>query len=374
MNRVAERLVRVAARLLPRAVRDRYREEWLADVAGAAELGVSRASVVVGALLTAITISRVDPALSGLTLGELFTHRVRIAAGLLGSAAVLAVGYTAYGGYVTPFGATPGAGALAVAAVAVVVIAVLLATAGLVSLVGALAVAVRARRLGVAIALLALPLVLGPILIVAPFLLVGVGTFGAPMLAIGLFVGILATARGGAATPVGARLALAGSFGLATLALCAVSILHVAVWNPLARVPDLTLDEIYAALAAAQEATGVNVVLGAQAVLAMLGVVVLLVLVLVPLRRPVLGTARRIVATGFLLLAGTTLVGFVAGFSMGMGLADTFATSGGDAAASGPLLAITGQLALVGALLAATLRPATPRAALLPPPTGPARA
>ena len=353
MNRVAERLVRVAARLLPRAVRDRYREEWLADVAGAAELGVSRASVVGGALLTAITISRVDPALSGLTLGELFTHRVRIAAGLLGSAAVLAVGYTAYGGYVTPFGATPGAGALAVAAVAV---------------------AVRARRLGVAIALLALPLVLGPILIVAPFLLVGVGTFGAPMLAIGLFVGILATARGGASTPVGARLALAGSFGLATLALCAVSILHVAVWNPLARVPDLTLDEIYAALAAAQEATGVNVVLGAQAVLAMLGVVVLLVLVLVPLRRPVLGTARRIVATGFLLLAGTTLVGFVAGFSMGMGLADTFATSGGDAAASGPLLAITGQLALVGALLAATLRPATPRAALLPPPTGPARA
>jgi hypothetical protein len=49
----AERLVRVAVTLLPRARRDARREEWLADLAGAEEVGIPRAQVVWGAFRAA---------------------------------------------------------------------------------------------------------------------------------------------------------------------------------------------------------------------------------------------------------------------------------------------------------------------------------
>lgn len=53
--RADERLVRVAARLLPRPSRDDRREEWLADLDGATELGVSRRDISLGALRFALT-------------------------------------------------------------------------------------------------------------------------------------------------------------------------------------------------------------------------------------------------------------------------------------------------------------------------------
>jgi hypothetical protein len=52
----------------------------------------------------------------------------------------------------------------------------------------------------------------------------------------------------------------------------------------------------------------------------------------------------------------------MAGFSMGMSLADTFATSGGDAAVTGPLIALAGQACVVAALFLALV---SPRRALL---------
>lgn len=47
----------------------------------------------------------------------------------------------------------------------------------------------------------------------------------------------------------------------------------------------------------------------------------------------------------------TAATHWMAGFNMGMSLADTFMTSGGDAAVSGPVIAIVGQTALIAALL-----------------------
>jgi hypothetical protein len=53
--RADERLVRMAARMLPRSSRDSRREEWLADLEGAAELGIPRRDVSLGALRFALT-------------------------------------------------------------------------------------------------------------------------------------------------------------------------------------------------------------------------------------------------------------------------------------------------------------------------------
>ncbi|WP_435748529.1 hypothetical protein [Microbacterium sp. PMB16] len=51
----SETLVRLAAGLLPRARRAERREEWLADLAGAEELGIPRSQVALGALRAALS-------------------------------------------------------------------------------------------------------------------------------------------------------------------------------------------------------------------------------------------------------------------------------------------------------------------------------
>lgn len=51
----SETLVRIAAATLPRALRAQRREEWLADLAGAEELGIPRSQVALGALRAALT-------------------------------------------------------------------------------------------------------------------------------------------------------------------------------------------------------------------------------------------------------------------------------------------------------------------------------
>jgi hypothetical protein len=50
----SETVVRIAAGLLPRARRAQRREEWLADLAGAEELGIPRSQVALGALRAAL--------------------------------------------------------------------------------------------------------------------------------------------------------------------------------------------------------------------------------------------------------------------------------------------------------------------------------
>src|SRR5690606_4216921 len=56
----------------------------------------------------------------------------------------------------------------------------------------------------------------------------------------------------------------AAGVALVLLGTTAVGVLHVVVWNPIAKVPGLALDEIYTALAAAGE-TPSNVVLAVWA-------------------------------------------------------------------------------------------------------------
>ncbi|MGB3911199.1 MAG: hypothetical protein WBL06_12075 [Pseudolysinimonas sp.] len=351
MTSVAERLVRIAASLLPPLARDRYREEWLADLAGADEAGVAPSGVVVGAFATAATMSRTAPELSGLTLDRLFAHRLRIAGALLGGAAVLATGYSAYGGYRQP--SMDGAAVVAVIGGIALAVAIVLGLAGLMALGGALAVALEARRYGIVGMLVATLLLVIVVLVAMPFVLAVTAVLAGPFVLITVAVLIVLFSAGRRIDSVGTRVALAAAFGLLAAAACGIGILHIAIWNPLAPVPGLTLDEIYAGLAAANEAPGFGAWLVAWAVI--VGVLAVGFVVVAVVWRG--ATTRRLVAGGFLLLAGTTAIGYLPAFSMGMGLADTFMTTGGDAAATGPLLGILGQVALVGSLLVAFVRP-----------------
>lgn len=152
------------------------------------------------------------------------------------------------------------------------------------------------------------------------------------------------------------RLGLAVPFAALVLATVGVGVLHITVWNPMARVPGLTLDEIYGRMAAANESPLVASIV-AWAVVWGGASLTFLVLAGTPRYSP-LSSARRIIVTGLLLHWATATLFWFAGFNMGMSLADTFMTSGGDAAASGPIIAIVSQFALVAALLVGLAPPA----------------
>jgi hypothetical protein len=60
--RLARAIVRTAVTVMPDpSIRTRYREQWLADVDGAAELGMSPLLLALGAAATAIRLAATDP-------------------------------------------------------------------------------------------------------------------------------------------------------------------------------------------------------------------------------------------------------------------------------------------------------------------------
>jgi hypothetical protein len=168
-----------------------------------------------------------------------------------------------------------------------------------------------------------------------------------------------------ATLPPRRRVALASVFGALNLLLIAAGVLHILVWNPLARVPGLGLAEIAARMQAVGEGTTSGAMVVTWAAFWALATVLYVAACGVPRIAPILAS-RHIAVAGLLIIGGTCGFHWMAGFSMGMSLADTFATSGGDAALSGPLLALVGQACVVAALFLA-LVPSTPR-------TGPAPA
>jgi MFS family permease len=83
-------LIRAAARTLPAAIRDRYREQWLADARDATEAGLSPSSITLAALAFAVTYDRPLPA-RRVPTAEQRAQRSRLAVGLALSAALLAL-------------------------------------------------------------------------------------------------------------------------------------------------------------------------------------------------------------------------------------------------------------------------------------------
>ncbi len=345
---IAVAAIRAIAATLPAGVRERYREEWLADAAGSRELGVSPWSVVGGALGVAVGLDREDPLLSGMPPRRLAFRRLRVALAAITTTLLL----LAFG---VMWGVWPQADSVAGR---VLLVLVLVGVAiGLIALVGVLRARLRSRgrrRWGAADVAVAatLPLALAATLLVpfvsAPLVLGGL---------IALLVVIVVEDPRPQQTPL-RRLPAAGLAalsGVGILAALAGSLLHIYVWNPLARLPGMSLDEIYAGLDAAHELPSPMVPVAWVALwcLATLALVVLAALPFPGIRR--FATARRIAGIGILGVALVTGGSWFVGFGMGMGMADAFATSGGDAAPSGPVLAVVGLVYLIAAVLVGLL-------------------
>lgn len=345
--RAVQVLTRLVAQTLPGNVRGRFREEWLADLARAPEIGVSRWGVLLGAVAMSVRLERDNPAVTGIPMAIQAVRRARWAAVLLGSALLLV--FAAFVGWATT---DLGSDSLGTWLGAVGGIVAFFVVFGVVN-------AVKAVQIGIA--------VYGtkPVMRIA---LTGLG--GAVMLLVVALVPItgMLAAFGAVATtlflaaggprgqrpqrPLGtrARVGLSVAFSALTVVTVAVGAVHVLVWNPLAKIPGLGLSEIYAALAVAQEPSGVGLV-AAWAGIFVIAAVAFPVCCALP-RFAGSRSTRRIVVVGALLVAAAAMTQWLAGFTTGMSLADTFATSGGDAAVSGPILAVVALLAVMTALFA----------------------
>jgi hypothetical protein len=97
MTGVADRAVRILAQTLPPTIRARYREEWRADVAAAAEAGISPASVAVGAAVFSATLDRDAPAIAGMPTPAVSQRHARWALTFTGVAASVVVGRGPFG-------------------------------------------------------------------------------------------------------------------------------------------------------------------------------------------------------------------------------------------------------------------------------------
>jgi hypothetical protein len=137
--------------------------------------------------------------------------------------------------------------------------------------------------------------------------------------------------------------ALAGSGVLTAYSIAGAY--QILVWNPLAAVPGATLPEIYAALDSAGETLGAPRVIAWSAVGVALAVVGLIGTILERAPR-----ARQIIAGYLALLVLAAPSHMFVAFTGGMGIADAFATSGGDHAPWGGVLYLASGLALLALL------------------------
>jgi hypothetical protein len=87
---VSTALVTLAAKTLPVRIRDRYREQWLADVRDAPEAGIRPATIALAALAFAVQLDRPFPARRVPTASDR-ARRSRLAVGLALSAASLSL-------------------------------------------------------------------------------------------------------------------------------------------------------------------------------------------------------------------------------------------------------------------------------------------
>ncbi|PZQ89895.1 MAG: hypothetical protein DI534_09040 [Leifsonia xyli] len=351
---IAAAAVRVIAATLPAGVRERYREEWLADVAGASAARVAPGAVVMGALGVAVHIDRDNPAVAGIPVRRLLFRRLRVALAALGATLLILLMSMWWGVWtnVDSRGLPPLA-TLSWLGRGIVAAAVFGGLVALLAFGGALRALLRMRRgrpwravdtaVAVTLPLAVAATVLAPVVSV-PLLFGG---------AIALIVVLTTEDPREQGRPLGrgSALLLATLSGLGILAMLAGSLLHTYVWNPVARMPGMTLDEIYAGLAAAGELPSPALPI-AWALLWCLVVLALIVCAALPqprIRR--LMTARRLAGFGILGIAVVAGGSWFVGFGMGMGMADAFMTSGGDAAASGPMLTMVGILFALAALL-----------------------
>ena len=147
------------------------------------------------------------------------------------------------------------------------------------------------------------------------------------------------------------RAVIAGVVGVMVIAAYAVvGAMQILVWNPLAAVPGKSLQQIEAEMVAVGESLGEPVVYGF--------VVIGIGLALAVLGAALLGRIKRVktvLILGLVLLTLGAPAYWLASFTAGMSIADTFATHGGDHAPWGGVLLKFSLGALLALLPAALL-------------------
>ena len=139
------------------------------------------------------------------------------------------------------------------------------------------------------------------------------------------------------------RAVIAAVVGSATLAAYSITgAFQTLVWNPLAAVPGATLGEIYTALDDAGESLGAPRVFTWSAVSVALAAAALIATILTKAPR-----ASCVIAGYLALIVLAAPSHWFVAFTGGMGIADAFATSGGDHAPWGGLLYTASGLALL---------------------------
>ncbi|WP_157377157.1 hypothetical protein [Agromyces sp. Root1464] len=349
----------MAARLLPDGRRERYREEWSADLRDAPAAGISSTQLVSGAFGVVLRTPRSAKAF-GLTPSALAGRRLRWSVAWIAAATALALGSLFTRPFLAggPIGGTPAVDLVVVALVGCVgLIWLAAATHGL------LAASGPALRWGgtLCVAVVAVPALAVVAVAVMPMMMLG-GMFAG----VATFVfawGLPADADPerrrtwpGLPARLGTRVtALVGA--LVVLGGAALAVAHILVWNPSAKVPGLTVPEIYAQMAARSEPAGDAVIWAVVwgATWVPLGLLFLATAIFGnrgPLRRL---DARRVARAALVALIGIGFTQWVAGFSMGMSVADAFAVSGGDSALSGLLL--TAAATVAGVIVALRVLP-----------------
>ncbi|BDZ54694.1 hypothetical protein [Agromyces marinus] len=158
---------------------------------------------------------------------------------------------------------------------------------------------------------------------------------------------LIAAGIGGRGARTGSRRAAIAAIIVSVLvevAVVAIGLMHLLVWNPVAKIPDLDLAQIYDVIGTRDPgpsgwAIGSVLVTVVATVFAVRGV------------RAGLVDAHDIATGGLLLVHATTFFLWWAGFGLGMTIADSFATTGYDASPAGALLALAGAVCLAVAIL-----------------------
>lgn len=143
-------------------------------------------------------------------------------------------------------------------------------------------------------------------------------------------------------------LGLAGYLSVVGYAVAGV--FQILVWNPLAAVPGATLDEIHAVMERANESLSAPVVL----VWAATGTLLAAAVLIATLKQSI--SIKVTTVLYLLLLALGAPSHMMASFPAGMGIADAFATSGGDHAPWGVMLYIVSALAFLALPVVAVSR------------------
>ncbi|WP_291045514.1 hypothetical protein, partial [Herbiconiux sp.] len=148
------------------------------------------------------------------------------------------------------------------------------------------------------------------------------------------------------------RAVAAGAGFAVVVVLVLVGTIDLLVWNPLAKVPGLDLATIYSRMESEDgfffASTAVMVAVWAAVWVAAAGIV----LTVASLRLSTWCTPRRIAIVMLGIVGAAVFFRFFAGFGIGMSIADTFATTGGDGSIVSAVLPYAGQLSLAAAAVA----------------------